>query len=114
MRSGELRVLMRGWPKGPPLRIFKSKSRRVKIQNGVGKISSNSTGYDYVDLVFLSVTSQEGQKWSKKVKMYRFTVANSLSRKTNLPNKMELNKHKYHRNDPRGGQLSIFRRPVTS
>ena len=32
MRSGELRVLMRGWPKGPPLRIFKSKSRRVKIQ----------------------------------------------------------------------------------
>ena len=32
MRSGELHVLMRGWPKGPPLRIFKSKSRRVKIQ----------------------------------------------------------------------------------
>ena len=31
--------------------------------------------------------------------MYWFTVANSLSRKTNLPNKMELNKHKYHRND---------------
>ena len=36
------------------------------------------------------MTSQEGQKRSKKVKMYWFTVANSLSRKTNLPNKMEL------------------------
>ena len=35
MRSGELRVLMRGWPKGPPLRIFKSKSRRVKIQTAL-------------------------------------------------------------------------------
>ena len=99
MRSGELRVLMRGWPKGPPLRIFKSKSRSSKNSNGVGKISSNSTGYDYVDFIFWPVTSEEGQKWSKKVKMYWFTVANCLSRKTNLPNKMELNKHKYHRND---------------
>ena len=37
MRSGELRVLMRGWPKGPPppLHIFKSKSRRVKIQTAL-------------------------------------------------------------------------------
>ena len=33
MGSGELRVLMGGgWPKGPPLRIFKSKRLRVKIQ----------------------------------------------------------------------------------
>ena len=35
MRSGELRVLMRGWPKGPPLRIFQSKSRSVKIQTAL-------------------------------------------------------------------------------
>ena len=35
MGSGELRVLMGGWPKGPPPRIFKSKSRRAKIQTAL-------------------------------------------------------------------------------
>ena len=37
MVSGELRVLMGGGggPKGPPLRIFKSKSRRAKIQTAL-------------------------------------------------------------------------------
>ena len=34
MGSGELHVLMGGGPKGP-LRIFKSKSRRVKIQTAL-------------------------------------------------------------------------------
>ena len=36
MGSGELRVLMGGGPMPPPpLRIFKSKSRRVKIQTAL-------------------------------------------------------------------------------
>ena len=39
--------------------------------------------------------------WSKRTtfNVLRFTVANCLSRKINLPNKMELDKHKYHRSD---------------
>ena len=36
---------------------------------------------------------------SNKVNMYWFTVANCLSRKINLPNKMELSKHEYYRSD---------------
>ena len=36
---------------------------------------------------------------SNKMKLYWFTVANCLSRKINLPNNMELDKHKDHGSD---------------
>ena len=97
MGSGELNVLMGGggWPKGPHLRIFKSKSRRVKIQTALER--SRRTLEDKIILTLFFTCDVTGR--SKKVKMYWFTVASCLSRKTNLPNKMELNKHNYHRND---------------
>ena len=50
MKSGELHVLMRGGPKGPPpLRIFKSKSRRVKIQTALER--SRRTLQDAIMLI---------------------------------------------------------------
>ena len=49
-----------GWPKGPPLRIFKSKSRRVKTQTALER--SRRTLQDTIMLTLFSVTSQEGQK----------------------------------------------------
>ena len=51
MGSGELHVLMGGVAQRVPLRIFKSKSRRVKIQTALER-SRRTTGYDYVDLIF--------------------------------------------------------------
>ena len=51
MGSGELHVLMGGGPKGP-LRIFKSKSRRVKIQTGLEISHRTLQDTDYVDLIF--------------------------------------------------------------
>ena len=68
MGSGELRVLMGGWPKGPPLRIFKSKSRRVKIQTALE--TSRRTLKDKIMLtLFFDLWRhrkvKEGQKRSK-------------------------------------------------
>ena len=68
MGSGELRVLMGGWPKGPPLRIFKSKSRRVKIQTALER--SRRTLQDKIMLtLFFDLWRhrkvKEGQKRSK-------------------------------------------------
>ena len=60
-----------GWPKGPPpLLIFKSKSRRVKIQTALERSRRTLQDKIMLTLFFLPVTSQEGQRRSKKVKMY--------------------------------------------
>ena len=71
------------------------KSRRVKIQTALER--SRRTLQDTIMLTLFFDLWRHRKV--KKVKMYWFIVVNSLSRKTNLPNKMELNKHKYHRND---------------
>ena len=67
MGSGELRDLMGGGPKGP-LRIFKSKSRRVKIQTALER--SRRTLQDKIMLtLFVDLWRhrkvKEGQKRSK-------------------------------------------------
>ena len=69
MRSGELHVLMRGWPKGPPLRIFKIKSRRVKIQTASER--SRRTLQNTIMLTLFFTCDVTGRsKMVKKVKMY--------------------------------------------
>ena len=61
MGSGELRVLMGGGPKGPPLRISETKSRIGIIQTALER--ALQTASETVPLTFFSlpVTSQEGQ-----------------------------------------------------
>ena len=53
-----------GWPKGPPLRIFKSKSRRVKIQTALER--SRRTLQDKIILTLFLTCDVTGR--SKKVK----------------------------------------------
>ena len=67
MRSGELHVLMGGGGGGPkgPLRIFKSKSRRVKIQTALERSRRTLQDKIMLTLFFLPVASQEGQTRSK-------------------------------------------------
>ena len=98
MGSGELHVLKRGGGGGAkgPLCIFKSNGRRVKIQTALER--SRRTLQATIMLTLFFTCNVTGR--SNKVKLYWFTVANCLSRKIkNLPNKMELSKHKYHRSD---------------
>ena len=80
-----------GGGKGPPS-VSSKVNRRVKIQTALER-SRRKIRLCWPYFLTCDVTGR-----SNKVKLYWFTVANCLSRKTNLPNKMELNKPKYHRN----------------
>ena len=66
-----------GWPKGPPLRIFKSKSRRAKIQTAMER--SRQTLQDKIMLtLFFDLWRhrkvKEGQKRSKCAELQQPTV----------------------------------------
>ena len=101
MGSGELHVLMGGGGGKGPLRIFKSKSRRVKIIQTALERSRRTLRDTIMLILFFDLWRHRMVKQGQTVLIYssQLPTVLQLSRKTNLPNKMELNKPKYHRSD---------------
>ena len=84
-----------GWPRVPPPRIFKAIVVAEKFKRRwkelVERYMIQSCWHYFLTC---DVTGR-----SNNVKLYWFTAANCFSNNINLPNKMELDKNKYHRSD---------------